>query len=146
LGNTIEGLLVLALFGTAWMLVPIEMEVDFTIRDFLDSPLLFPTLAWSAYIAMALVSPFYVCCGFMLYINRRTWLEAWDIELTFRQLATKPLQSAGKNIAMFVLVALPLLSLAPTTESRADTTLTPTESQQQIIEILESDDFNEMKE
>lgn len=146
LGNTIEGLLVLALFSTVWMLVPMKMEVDFTISDFLDSPLLFPALTWSAYIAMALVSPFYVCCGFMLYINRRTWLEAWDIELTFRQLASKPMQAASKHIAMLMLVALPLLTLAPTTEIRADTTLTPSESQQQIIEILESDDFNEMKE
>lgn len=91
MGNTIEGLLVTALFSLAWMLVPVEMSVDFEIDDLLNSPLLFPTLAWSGYVAMWVIAPFYVCCGFMLYINRRTWLEAWDIELTFRQLAARQL-------------------------------------------------------
>ena len=28
--------------------------------------------------------PVYVACGFTLYLNRRTELEAWDIELVFR--------------------------------------------------------------
>ena len=30
--------------------------------------------------------PVYVACGFSLYLNRRTILEAWDIELVFRRL------------------------------------------------------------
>lgn len=37
-------------------------------------------------IAAGIVAPFYVCSGFSLYINRRTHLEAWDIDLHFRQL------------------------------------------------------------
>lgn len=146
LGNTIEGLLVLGLFGIVWMLVPMKLEVDFAISDILDSPFLFPTLAWGAYVAMALVSPFYVCSGFMLYINRRTWLEAWDIELTFRQLASKPRQTSSNGAAVLLLLTLPLLTLLPANESRAATALTPEQSQQQIIEILEGDAFNEMKE
>lgn len=142
-GNTVEGLLVLALFGAAWMLVPMEMEIDFSLTDLLDSPLLFPSLAWSAWLAMTLVSPFYVCCGFMLYINRRTWLEAWDIELVFRQLAHKVRQARNTLAALFMLLVIPLLGGIPQ-PSYAE--LTPHEAQQQIIEILESDDFNEMKE
>jgi hypothetical protein len=35
-------------------------------------------------IAFALVAPFYVASGFMLYISRRIELEGWDIELKFR--------------------------------------------------------------
>ncbi|MDO5674055.1 MAG: hypothetical protein Q4G66_03925 [bacterium] len=34
----------------------------------------------------ALMAPFTVSCGFMLYISRRVELEAWDIELGFRNL------------------------------------------------------------
>ncbi len=30
--------------------------------------------------------PVYVACGFSLYLNRRTVLEAWDLELVFRRL------------------------------------------------------------
>lgn len=146
LGNAIEGLLVLGVFGLVWMLVPMKMEVDFQFSDWLDSPLLFPTIAWSAYGVMMLVSPFYVCSGFMLYINRRTWLEAWDIELTFRQLASKTQQGNTSASAVVALILLPLLGLLPESRAIAASELTPEQSQQQIFEILEGEAFNEMKE
>lgn len=36
-----------------------------------------------------ILEPFYVAAGFMLYLNRRTQLEGWDIELDFRRLAQR---------------------------------------------------------
>ncbi len=39
--------------------------------------------------AMAIVEPFFVGAGFALYLNRRTQLEAWDIELAFRRIARR---------------------------------------------------------
>ncbi|THB72992.1 MAG: hypothetical protein D6B28_04490 [Gammaproteobacteria bacterium] len=41
------------------------------------------------YLAISLVEPFYVCAGFALYLNRRTELESWDIELSFKNLRNK---------------------------------------------------------
>jgi hypothetical protein len=38
------------------------------------------------FIAMSLCEPLYVAAGFSLYLNRRTELEAWDLELAFRHL------------------------------------------------------------
>jgi hypothetical protein len=38
--------------------------------------------------------PVYVACGFTLYLNRRTQLEAWDIELVFRRLRQRLVGSA----------------------------------------------------
>lgn len=38
------------------------------------------------YVGMSVVEPFYVAAGFTLYLNRRTELEAWDLELAFRHL------------------------------------------------------------
>lgn len=38
------------------------------------------------YISFSVVEPFYVAGGFALYINRRVFLEGWDIELVFRQM------------------------------------------------------------
>ena len=43
----------------------------------------------SALIAAGVVAPFYVCSGFSLYINRRTHLEAWDIDLHFRRMVER---------------------------------------------------------
>lgn len=39
--------------------------------------------------ATALVEPLYVASGFALYLNRRSELEGWDIELAFRRLARR---------------------------------------------------------
>lgn len=43
--------------------------------------------------ALTLLEPLYVACGFTLYLNRRVELEAWDIELDLR----RQLKSAGPD-------------------------------------------------
>lgn len=43
----------------------------------------------AVYAAMSLTEPFYAGAGFSLYLNRRTELEAWDLELAFRQLRAR---------------------------------------------------------
>lgn len=40
-------------------------------------------------IAAVVLQPFYVAGGFSLYLNRRTHLEGWDIEVAFRRLARR---------------------------------------------------------
>lgn len=40
-------------------------------------------------IVIFILEPVYVAAGFMLYLNRRTQLEGWDIELDFRRLAER---------------------------------------------------------
>ena len=40
-------------------------------------------------LAVAVFEPFYVAAGFGLYLNRRTELEAWDIEIAFRRMANR---------------------------------------------------------
>jgi hypothetical protein len=44
-------------------------------------------LAYAA--AVLLLEPFYVAAGFALYLNRRTLLEGWDIEMSLRRLAQR---------------------------------------------------------
>ena len=50
------------------------------------------------YLAMSAIEPLYVACGFALYLNRRTELEAWDIDLAFRRLRAR-LQDLGAGAA-----------------------------------------------
>jgi len=40
-------------------------------------------------VTLFVLEPFYVASGFMLYLNRRTQLEAWDVELDFKKLAQR---------------------------------------------------------
>ncbi len=37
-------------------------------------------------LAIAVIEPLFVAGGFALYVNRRIWLEGWDIDLAFRKL------------------------------------------------------------
>lgn len=47
------------------------------------------------YLSATLLEPFYVGGGFLLYLQRRTALEGWDVELAFRRM----LQRRGKILA-----------------------------------------------
>jgi hypothetical protein len=40
-------------------------------------------------LAVLLLEPFYVAAGFALYLNRRTLLEGWDIEVALRRIAER---------------------------------------------------------
>jgi hypothetical protein len=48
-------------------------------------------LAWNAlaWAAVSVIEPFYVGAGFGLYLNRRTQIEAWDLEIVFRKLRAR---------------------------------------------------------
>ena len=53
--------------------------------------------------AVALLEPFYVAAGFALYLNRRSVLEGWDIEVALRRIAERhaPI-AAGILVALFI--------------------------------------------
>lgn len=66
----------------------------------------FNLLAWAA---MTLIGPFYSGAGFGLYLNRRTQLEAWDVEIAFRRLRARLAQAAPLVLVMVMgLAMLPL--------------------------------------
>jgi hypothetical protein len=47
------------------------------------------------WLAMTVVEPFFVGGGFGLYLNRRTQIEAWDVEIAFRKLRARLAASAA---------------------------------------------------
>lgn len=60
--------------------------------------------AGMAYLATSVIEPLYVACGFALYLNRRTQLEAWDIDLAFRRMRTR-IEALGKLLGVVLLCA-----------------------------------------
>lgn len=68
-------------------------------------------VAWHVgyYVALTVVQPFFVGGGFGLYLNRRTELEAWDLEIAFRRLRRR-LEGV---LAAVLAVGLALVALAP---------------------------------
>lgn len=75
-------------------------------------------------LTILIIEPFYVAAGFMLYINRRTQLEAWDIEIAFRNLGERL-----SNLAKTGLSLLPSLLLVLMTSALYVSTVTPVQAQ-----------------
>ena len=89
----IEGFLLTGFMAFSIMFFPDNsISFEMFIETFVDSTganLLNVLYALCWYAAMLLIAPFYVASGFFCYLNQRSLLEAWDLELTFRQLANK---------------------------------------------------------
>lgn len=77
-------------------------------------------------IATTLVEPFYVGAGFGLYLNARSILEGWDVELSFRRIAKRleterrgavtvatPVKSRGSGGRVFIGLLAVFLVLSP---------------------------------
>ena len=70
------------------------------------------------YFAQTLLEPWFVGAGFGLYINCRTQLEAWDIEVAFRRMVQRRSAGLAAALCVFVLVAGP--AFMPNTAAAAD--------------------------
>jgi hypothetical protein len=98
-----------------------------------------PWLQWSliaSYLfTVTLVEPFYVGGGFGLYLNCRTHLEGWDVEIAFRRLARRLGSSAAAILGAVVLLFGTAGAAGAAGEERY-----PTE-RQTIERVMKDDDF-----
>lgn len=97
----------------------------------------------NAFYALILVfwEPIYVACGFSLYLNRRTVLEAWDLELAFRRLRQR-LSSVAP--LLLVIIGLTLLPFSPPAMADASSPAKPLNTQdasQSIKSLLDKPPF-----
>ncbi|AYC34111.1 DUF4129 domain-containing protein [Pseudomonas cavernae] len=118
-GMHIEGALWLGLVTLLYLLLPQQIELDWDWQRLLeqgsDDWLWLEHLSNLLYALVLIVwEPVYVACGFTLYLNRRTVLEAWDIELVFRRLRQRL-----TGIAYALLLGAGLLLLQPPSDAWA---------------------------
>nr|WP_295375099.1 DUF4129 domain-containing protein [Pseudoxanthomonas sp.] len=59
-----------------------------------------------AWMAVSVIEPFFVGAGFGLYLNRRTQLEAWDVEIVFRKLRGRLARGASALLVMFAILGM----------------------------------------
>jgi hypothetical protein len=90
--------------------------------------------------AYALIEPLYVAAGFSLYLNRRTSLEAWDLELRFRrlQMESRP-QIARAAILLIAVLGGSIASLVPQPSLAAPT------SREIIQDVLAAPEFQQYR-
>ena len=112
----VEVIMLLSLFVLLLMFLPSEIASDFlegVFTDNLEYKRWIDMLNSLFYVAVVtLVHPFYIAGNFALYINRRTELEAWDVELEFKKMGQR-LQKIqnGKIPSKLALTTLLLLSI-----------------------------------
>jgi hypothetical protein len=112
-GSTLEMCFWVGLMVLFYAFLPQQVEIDWSWQSLLNVEGEWNWLEHltNAFYALVLIvwGPIYVACGFSLYLNRRTELEAWDIELVFRRLRQR---LTGSAYALLVGFAL-LLSMPP---------------------------------
>ena len=97
-----------------------------------------------AILAMSLVMPFHSMAGFALYLNRRIELEAWDIEISFRNLAQRKTSAPAQalRLSLFAVFAGMLAGGAPAAVEAASGH--DRDSASQLIEqVLQGQDFGQ---
>jgi len=115
----LETVVMLSLFWLVPLLLPQELNEDLMEQAFFSATTgdMLPWIVSGIYVlTVLLLEPLYVAAGFALYINRRTMLEAWDIELCFRRMAQRLSSSAALLLALVTAgVSLPdsLLAMEP---------------------------------
>lgn len=117
-GVHLESGLWLGALALLYMLIPSQLLADWTWQDLLkldNDWLWFEHLSNLLYVlALVIWEPIYVASGFSLYLNRRTILEAWDIELSFRRL-----QERLKPMLPVLLLGMSLLLVPPVNNAQA---------------------------
>jgi len=111
------------------------------------------------FLSAGIIAPFFVAGGFAMYINRRTILEGWDIEIEFKRLQERMRKTSKNSVAAgwLALILLPALFFSlgysthaaakkfeaePESESVAPI-ISKEEAKKTISEIMADKDFGE---
>jgi len=154
-GFHLEGFLFFALLALIYLLIPEQVQIEWL--PLLGSGALW--LEWSGNVlfllVMAALAPFYILGGFCLYIGRRIELEAWDIEIQFRNLRQRHLREQGQRgrrasapaaAQLLLLCILGIAAAVPTPDAHAGAVDTPQGAQETIDEVLAGEDFHKLEE
>jgi hypothetical protein len=153
IGVHLETALWIGLMVLFYLLLPQQVELDWNWQTLIAAAnhdwLWLEHLTNAFYVLVLVIwEPIYVACGFSLYLNRRTVLEAWDIELGFRRMRQR-LSSAAAVLLLALVVCLPTPQsvwaaepvISPDTPRLLDQPLTSQASRDSIKAILDQPPF-----
>ncbi|KAF1030160.1 MAG: hypothetical protein GAK37_01478 [Pseudomonas sp.] len=146
IGVHLEVALWLGLIGLFYFFLPQQVERDWSWQQLV----LTAGHSWrwlehltNAFYAVVLVlwEPIYVACGFSLYLNRRTVLEAWDLELIFRRLRQRLTNVAPLMLLLLAMTGFWMTSPAMAQPPAANMPLTTQAARQSIKTLVEQPPF-----
>ena len=149
-GIHLETILELAFVTTFFTLIPEDLR-----WASLDDLILAPGRVgeWlqlaGALLCMSLIAPFYVASGFALYLHRRSELEGWDIEISFRKISERMQQQKNKGFARFgtfLLGAVLVGALSLPGPAEAAQRVSPATAKPVIEQVLADEAFGRYEE
>ncbi len=154
-----EVLLTLSLIGMIMLFIPGHLLQRYFLDFFTGSnPLVAQyIITGSILFAHLVIGPFYSAAGFALYINRRTQLEGWDIEIAFRRIATRtaellrPTLESAKNrsrhvtVMLFAIFLVGSFSMPGESQAKTSTNISNAEAKQIITEVKSAEEFGTKK-
>jgi hypothetical protein len=152
----LEMLLYLSFILLLLLFIPEDLDFDISILWGDDTDVWWSiTDSLFYYPAFAIIEPLYVAAGFMLYINRRTQLEGWDIELAFRRLRNRLDKFTATTLATLLFASVCLTLVFPadlyaeepvvSEEPVAEIPLVASESRNVINEVMKREEFSQVK-
>jgi len=136
----LNGMIGLGLLSLAWLFAPPETGWDPMEMVFGDEAI--PRVVPALYlVGISVCEPLLVAGGFALYVNRRIFLEGWEIELAFRRLAARAAKPAAR-VGIAAALALALLNASASPARASD--CVPSEAASAgdcIADVLRDPDF-----
>lgn len=121
-----EALVMLSLVALVDLATPATVDAQYGLKAFFRQFAAEQASGWGTYlnhacyvIAICAIEPLYVAGSFALYLHRRTVLEAWDLELSFRRMAQRHQSQGAKRVAAALACVCALLSLSSAPEAHA---------------------------
>lgn len=145
-GMFLEVFIMVATYALLYLLIPPDANVEFDLFDILNTITVLDNVI--IYGAMALVAPFFVAGGFSLYLNQRTQIEGWDIEITFRRMVERQQQKQRTPKLTMAFVLISLLGIAGNDTVQAAEVPTSAEQRQAsklARDIVAGESFNQIK-
>ena len=153
IGVHLESALWIGLMVLFYLFLPQQVELDWSWQALIAAVVQdwrwLEHLTNAFYVLVLIVwEPVYVACGFSLYLNRRTVLEAWDIELVFRRLRQR-LTTIALSLLLAAIVWVPGAQhvwaaepvITPDSPRLLDQPLTSQASKDSIKALLEQPPF-----
>ena len=134
----IEQFMSYGLMALLYTLIPWQFNLEMSDWFFEQDSLQTAIASSCLYLVMCITEPLYVACGFALYLNKRTWLEGWDLQLGLTRIG-KRRQPSG--IAAIVLIALITMPFSEPAQADKNDIEAMHSEQQQVIELLASDEY-----
>jgi hypothetical protein len=107
----------LGIFMIARLLLPEDAVPGFSLLELFapSGDALWLQHAWNVtvFVAETVIEPYFVGAGFSLYLNRRSELEGWDLEVEFRRMAKRHAGARAPAAAAAILAVVAALSMLP---------------------------------